>query len=217
MSRPALYSYWRSSAAYRVRIALHLKGIGHDVRPVHLVRGGGEQNSPEYLAINPQGLVPVLADEGLVVNQSMAIIEYLEEKWPEPPLLPPDTAARARVRSLALMVACDIHPLNNSRVQNYLRRDLGVSEAAGLGWYRHWVAAGFEAIETRLAREPETGRFCHGERPGLADVCLVPQVYNAERFECDLSPYPQIRRINAACLELDAFRRAMPEAQPDAE
>ena len=217
MSRPALYSYWRSSAAYRVRIALNLKGIDYECRPVHLVRDGGEQRRPEYLAINPQGLVPVLSVDGLVINQSLAIIEYADERWPEPPLLPADAIGRARVRSLAMMIACDIHPLNNSRVQNYLRDELGVSEEHWLDWYRHWVATGFQALEVRLSSDADTGRFCHGNQPGLADLCLVPQVYNAQRFRCDLSPFPSIMAIHDACMELDAFRDAAPESQPDAE
>jgi maleylpyruvate isomerase len=217
VSSPTLYSYWRSSAAYRVRIALNLKGIRYETQAIHLVRDGGEQTKPAYLEINPQGLVPAFAADDLVISQSLAIVEYLEEKWPEPALLPRDLAGRARVRSLALMIACDIHPLNNSRVQNYLRQDLGVSEEARLGWYRHWVSTGFRAIETRLREEAETGRFCHGEAPGLADLVLVPQVYNAQRFDCDLSTFPTVMRINDTCLELDAFSQAAPEAQPDAE
>lgn len=217
MSRPALYSYWRSSAAYRVRIALNLKGIAYESRPVHLVRDGGEQRTPEYLAINPQGLVPVLSVDGLVINQSLAIIEYVDERWPEPPLLPAGATGRARVRSLAMMIACDVHPLNNSRVQNYLRDEFGVSEEGRLAWYRHWVASGFQALEARLGNEADTGRFCHGDAPGLADLCLVPQIYNARRFRCDLSPFPSIMAIHDACMELDAFREAAPEAQPDAE
>ncbi len=217
MSRPALYSYWRSSAAYRVRIALNLKGVAYESRPVHLVRDGGEQRKPEYLAVNPQGLVPVLSVDGFVINQSLAIIEYADERWPEPPMLPADPPGRARVRSLAMMVACDIHPLNNSRVQNYLRDELGVREEGRLAWYRHWVASGFQALETRLSGEADTGRFCHGDKPGLADLCLVPQVYNARRFRCDLSPFPTLMAIHDACMELDAFREAAPEAQPDAE
>jgi maleylacetoacetate isomerase len=217
VNRPALYSYWRSSAAYRVRIALNLKGVAYECRPVHLVRDGGEQRTPEYLAINPQGLVPVLSVDGLVINQSLAIIEYADERWPDPPLLPADATGRARVRSLAMMIACDIHPLNNSRVQNYLRDELGVSEEDRLGWYRHWVASGFEALEVRLGSDADTGRFCHGNEPGLADLCLVPQIYNAQRFRCDMSPFPSILAIHDACMELDAFRDAAPEAQPDAE
>jgi maleylacetoacetate isomerase len=217
VSDPVLYTYWRSSASYRVRIALNIKGIGYETRPVNLVLDGGEQKKPGYLDLNPQGLVPLLTVDGLVISQSLAIIEYLEEVRSDPPLLPHGPAARARVRSLALMVACDIHPLNNSGVQKYLGRDLGVSEDGRLAWYRHWIETGFRAIETRLAREPETGRFCHGDTPGLADVFLVPQVYNARRFDCDLTGFPSVTRIENACLELDAFHRAAPEAQPDAE
>lgn len=217
MSRPVLYTYWRSSASYRVRIALNMKGIGYESRTVNLVRDGGEQKKPEYLALNPQGLVPLLLVDGLAINQSMAIIEYLEERWSEAPLLPSEPASRARVRSLALMVACDIHPLNNSGVQRYLGAEMGVGEKNRLAWYRHWIEVGFHALETRLAREPETGRFCHGDRPGLADIMLVPQVYNAQRFDCDMTVFPRIMQINEACLELDAFLDATPEAQPDAE
>jgi len=214
---PVLHTYWRSSASYRVRIALNLKGIRYESRAVHLVRDGGEQKKPAYLDLNPQGLVPLLVVDGRPINQSLAIIEYLEECWPEPALLPTGPADRARVRSLALMIACDIHPLNNSGVHRYLGSELGVAEPDRQRWYRHWIEAGFRAIETRLARETETGRYCHGDSPGLADVFLVPQVYNARRFDCDLAPFPHIVEIEEACLELDAFRRAEPEAQPDAE
>ena len=217
MSRPVLYTYWRSSASYRVRIALALKGVDYEPRPVNLVRDGGEQKKAEYLELNPQGLVPLLVIDGLRINQSLAIIEYLDECRPEPPLLPADAEERARVRSLALMVACDIHPLNNSGVHRYLGGEMGVGEDDRMRWYRHWIEAGFKAIEVRLETEPQTGRFCHGDRPGLADLCLVPQVYNARRFGCDLDPYPRIRQIEADCLELDAFCQAAPEAQQDAE
>ena len=211
-----LYSYWRSSAAWRVRIALNLKGMEWETSPVHLVRDGGEQRKPDYLSVNPQGLVPVLQDGDISLTQSLAIIEYLEERQPEPPLLPADAAGRARVRSLAQLVACDIHPLNNLRVLQYLTGQGGFDEAARDRWYRHWIACGFEALEQRLVEEPGTGRFCHGDRPGLADCCLVPQVYNARRFDCDLQPFPSILRIDAACSELEAFAAAAPERQPDA-
>ena len=217
MSRPVLYSYWRSSASYRVRIALNLKGIAFETRPVHLLRDGGEQKSPAYLAVNPQGLVPSFEEDGLTITQSLAIIGYLEDTRPEPPLLPADVAGRARVRSLSLAVACDVHPLNNSGVLKYLTGELGVDEEGRQRWYRNWIDRGFTALETRLSGDPDTGRFCHGDRPGLADLCLVPQVYNAERFDCDLTGFPTIRRITSACLELEAFRAALPEAQPDAE
>jgi maleylacetoacetate isomerase len=215
--RPVLYTYWRSSAAYRVRIALNIKGVEYDSRSVHLVRDGGEQHSPAYRQINPQGLVPALVHEDRIYSQSLAIIEYLEERYPEPSLLPRDPGDRARVRGLAQMVACDIHPLNNSRVQKYLVGELGLGDEQKLAWYRHWITLGFGAIEARLDQDGYTGRFCHGDTAGLADLCLVPQVYNAERFGCDVSVFPTITRINAACLELDAFLRATPESQPDAD
>ena len=216
MTRPRLYSYWRSTAAYRVRVALNLKGIDYSLEPVHLLRDGGEQRRPAYLALNPQGLVPTLVDGEVTISQSSAICEYLEETRPEPPLLPDAAADRARVRSLVQIVACDVHPLNNLRVLQYLTGELGADETAKTSWYRHWVARAFAALETNLAGDARTGAFCHGDRPGLADVFLVPQIYNAERFECDMSGYPTLRRINATCLSLDAFRRAAPEAQPDA-
>ncbi|MDH4030632.1 MAG: maleylacetoacetate isomerase [Chromatiales bacterium] len=212
-----MYTYWRSSAAYRVRIALNIKGVEYDSRSVHLVRDGGEQHSPAYRQINPQGLVPALVHEDRIYSQSLAIIEYLEERYPEPSLLPRDPGDRARVRGLAQMVACDIHPLNNSRVQKYLVGELGLGDEQKLAWYRHWITLGFGAIEARLDQDGYTGRFCHGDTAGLADLCLVPQVYNAERFGCDVSVFPTITRINAACLELDAFLRATPESQPDAD
>jgi len=217
VNRPILYTYWRSSAAYRVRIALNIKGVEYDSRSVHLVRDGGEQHRPAYRQINPQGLVPALVHEGRIYSQSLAIIEYLEEKYPEPSLLPLDPGDRAWVRGLAQIIACDIHPLNNSRVQKFLVGELGLSDEQKLAWYRHWIALGFAAIEARLNQDRYTGHFCHGDTAGLADLCLVPQVYNAERFGCDLSVFPTITRINAACLELDAFLRATPESQPDAD
>ncbi len=210
-----LYGYFRSSAAYRVRIALNLKGLAYDQAPVNLVKG--EQRGEDFLARNPQGLVPALVtDDGVRLTQSLAICEYLDERYPEPALLPVDAAGRARVRALAQSVACEIHPLNNLRVLKYLTGELGVDEAAKMTWYRHWIAEGFAALEAQLSREAGSGDFCHGDTPGLADLCLVPQVFNAERFACDLAPYPRIRRIVANCRALDAFARAAPEAQPDA-
>jgi maleylacetoacetate isomerase len=210
-----LYGYFRSSAAYRVRIALALKGVRVDTTIISLMKG--EQHTPEYAKINPQHLVPVLEDQGSLLHQSLAIIEYLEERHPQPPLLPEDALARARVRSLALLIACEIHPLNNPRVLNYLTGRLGVSEEQKLEWYRHWVAAGFMALETRLAGEAGTGRFCHGDMPGYADCFLVPQVANARRFNVDLAPFPTIVRIDAECRALEPFRSAAPENQPDAQ
>jgi maleylacetoacetate isomerase len=213
---PRLYSYWRSTAAWRVRIALNLKGVAWESAPVHLLREGGEQRAPAFLALNPQGLVPALEIDGHVLTQSLAMIEYLDETRPQPPLLPSDPPGRARVRSLAQLVSADIHPLNNLRVLQQLRDRFGLDEAQRDAWYRHWVGEGLGALEARLAREPGTGRFCHGDTPGLADCCLVPQLYNARRYGCPLGEFPTILAIEAACLELDAFKAAAPDAQPDA-
>jgi len=212
-----LYSYFRSSAAYRVRIALNLKGLAYETVPVHLTRGGGEQLAPGYRKLNPQALVPVLQDGERVLAQSLAIMEYLEEVHPLPPLLPKDPAARARVRALALAVACDLHPLNNLRVLNYLTGPMGLGDDAKRTWYHHWIAEGLGALEASLATDPETGRFCHGDAPGLADCCLVPQLANAHRFKCDVLPYPTLLKIEQNCQALEAFRRAAPGEQPDAE
>ena len=212
-----LYDYFRSSAAYRVRIALNVKGIVPDERTyVHLRMGS--QRAQDYLALNPQGLVPALElDDGSVLTQSLAIIEYLDETHPDPPLLPADPVARARVRAIALSIACEIHPLNNLRVLNYLVATMGVSREQKDGWYRYWIDVGFEALEKTLARDAATGRFCHGDAPTLADICLVPQMANARRFEIDLSPYPTLIRIESACNALPAFAQAAPARQPDAE
>jgi maleylacetoacetate isomerase len=211
-----LYDYFRSSAAYRVRIALNLKGLAPERAFVHLRKG--EQRAEEYLSLNPQGLVPSLVtDEGDVLTQSIAILEWLDETHPKPPLLPADAAGRARVRSLALAIACDIHPLNNTRVQHYLTGTLGVTDAQKDGWTRYWIDTGFEAIEARLASDAATGRFCHGDAPTIADVCLVPQMTNARRVEFDFAPYPTLLRIEAACAALPAFAAAAPAKQPDAE
>lgn len=211
-----LYGYWRSSSAYRVRIALNLKGLAWRPQAVHLVRGGGEQHRADYREVNPLGLVPALRHGPVTVVQSMAICEYLEEAFPQPALLPADPAGRARVRALAQTVCSEIQPLNNLGVTNYLANDLGLDEAAVGRWYAHWVARGFAALETWL-NDAASGAFCHGDRPTLADCFLVPQVYNAERFECDLGPYPRIREIAARCRALPAFLQAAPERQPDAE
>ncbi len=210
-----LHSYFRSSASYRVRIALNLKGLAFDYAPVHLARDGGEQFLPDFRSLNPQALVPVLEDGDDRLTQSLAIIEYLDERHPDPPLLPAAPAARARVRALAQAIACDLHPLNNLRVLRYLAGELALPDAARTGWYRHWVAVGLDALEARLAGEAAAGPFCHGDRPGLADCCLVPQLYNARRFACDLSGYPTLLAIEERCRTLDAFRRAAPEEQPD--
>ncbi|NGP53965.1 maleylacetoacetate isomerase [Thioalkalivibrio sp. XN8] len=211
-----LYGYWRSTAAWRVRLALGLKGLAWQYCPVHLLRDGGEQRQPEFLRLNPQGLVPALAIDGRVLTQSLAIIEYLEETRPQPALLPRDPAGRARVRSLAQLVASDLHPLNNLRVLQYLGGPLQLGEEQRNAWYRHWVATGLAALEARLAGEPDTGRFCHGNAPGLADCCLVPQLYNARRYDCRLDDFPTLLRIESACLALDAFAASSPERQPDA-
>jgi maleylacetoacetate isomerase len=210
-----LHGYFRSSAAYRARIALNLKGIRYEQVTHHLRRN--EQRAPAFLELNPQGLVPVLEDEGEVLAQSLALIEYLDETHPHPPLLPGHPGDRARVRALAQLVACEIHPVNNLRVLRYLSKVLGHDQAAIDTWTRHWIAEGFEALEALLAGDDRTGEFCQGDAPGLADICLVPQVANARRVELDLTPYPTILRITASCLKLDAFDRARPELQPDAE
>lgn len=212
-----LYGYWRSSAAYRVRIALNLKGLGYTQVPIHLVEDGGQQHGAEFRALNPQQLVPVLTDGRRAIHQSLAIIEYLDETYAgSQPLLPAAARERAQVRALAQLVACDIHPLNNLRVMQYLERELRVDGDARDAWSRHWMAEGFAAFEELLEASASTGRFCHGDLPSLADICLVPQVYNARRFGIDLSPYPTIVRIEQQCLALPAFDAARPERQPDA-
>jgi len=211
-----LYGYFRSSAAFRVRIALNLKGLAYEPAFVDLRKGA--QRAPEYLELNPEGLVPLLLADGRSLTQSLAIIEYLEETRPEPPLLPKTPSERARVRSLAEIVACDVHPINNSRVLRYLTDVLDVGGGPLADWYRHWVDAGLDSLETRLSREPETGKFCHRDRPGLADVCLVPQLFNAMRYDRDpLGRRPVLARIFEACMALPAFDLAQPAKQPDAE
>ena len=212
-----LYGYFRSSAAFRARIALNLKGLDYAGAVIHLVKNGGEQFAPEYRVLNPQALVPVLQDGDLTLTQSLAIIEYLDEVYPEPPLLPATAAQRARVRSIALMIACEIHPLNNLRVLRYLVKDLKVTEAQKDEWYRHWVVSGLEPLETRLANDPATGHCCHGDVPGLADICLVPQLANARRFNIALDAFPTLVRIEQNCMALKPFQDAAPSAQPDAE
>jgi maleylacetoacetate isomerase len=211
-----LYDYFRSSAAYRVRIALNLKGLGPERAFVHLRKG--EQRSEDYLALNPQGLVPALVtDEGVVLTQSLAIIEYLDETVPSPPFLPRPPIERARVRSLALAIACDIHPIDNLRVLRYLLHTVGVEEAQKDAWYKYWIDVGLEALEASVRDDARTGRFCHGDAPTLADICLVPQLANARRVDMDLSPYPTLLRIDANCQALPAFANAAPMQQPDAE
>lgn len=214
--RLRLYSYWRSSAAYRVRIGLNLKGLPYDTVPVHLVRNGGEQHAADYAAANPQRLVPVLEHGQRRMRQSLAILEYLDEVWADPPLLPATARERQRVRALAQLVACDIHPLNNLRVMRFLEQDWNVPRPERDTWMRHWMEEGFAAFEKLLEDHPSTAEFCEGHMPTLADCCLVPQMYNARRFGVDLEPYPTLRRIEAACLALPAFEAARPENQPDA-
>jgi len=212
-----LYDYWRSSAAYRVRIALHLKGLSYETRPVHLLRDGGEQHLPDYRAINPQQLVPCLLDGDRVITQSLAILEYLDETQPQVPLLPVDARGRARVRAMALALACDAHPLGNLRVLQRLESQFAASEMQRNDWTAHWIALGFEALEAMLVDNAATGRYCHGDAPGFADACLIPQVYNARRRQVPLDDYPTVQRIYHECCALEAFQRAAPEAQPGAE
>jgi maleylacetoacetate isomerase len=213
-----LYSYFRSSAAYRVRIALHYKGLAYEYVAKHFRRNGGEHRKPDYLAVNPQGLIPTLDDGGVVVPQSLAIIEYLEEAYPQTPrLLPERPADRAVVRAMSQAIACDIHPLNNLRVLGYLKRELRQSDETTNHWYRHWIAEGFAALEQSIAKHTGDGRHCFGAKVTMADVCLVPQVYNARRFATDLTPYPKIVAVSSHLETLAWFAAARPEAQPDAE
>jgi maleylacetoacetate isomerase len=210
-----LYTYFRSSAAFRVRIALNLKGIAYAPQFVHLPKG--EHRDAKYAQLNRQALLPTLDDDGALLNQSLAIIEYLEETRPAPPLLPKDPLGRARVRSLALLVACEIHPLNNLRTLQHLRKQLGQNEEQIKSWYRHWIADGLGRLEAELAGTRGTARYSHGDSATMADCCLVPQVFNAKRYDSDLAPYPTVMRVFDACMKLEAFDRAQPEKQPDAE
>jgi maleylacetoacetate isomerase/maleylpyruvate isomerase len=209
-----LYNYFRSSASYRVRIALALKGLAYDYIPVHLARN--EHLLEGFTQLSASSLVPLLKDGDKLLSQSLAIIEYLEETHPTPPLLPGDALARARVRALTLDVACEIHPLNNLRVLRYLVHDLKVSEDDKNRWYRHWVETGLNVVERQLAGHPATGRFCHGDTPTMADCALVPQIANAQRFDCGLDQVPTVMRIYGECMQLDAFAKTQPSACPDA-
>lgn len=209
-----LHNYFRSSASFRVRIALGLKGLAYEYVAVNLARG--EQLEPHCAELGPAQAVPMLEDGPVKVTQSLAIIEYLDERHPQPPLLPAHAAARARVRSLAQDIACEIHPLNNLRVLRYLVRELGASEDAKNAWYRHWVERGLAVVDRRLASEAETGRHCHGDAPTLADCVLVPQIFNARRFDCRLDHVPTVMRIFDTCMALPAFDAARPERCPDA-
>lgn len=213
-----LHTYFRSSAAYRVRIALNLKGLDYEAVPVHLLRGGGEQLTDAYRQVNPSALVPTLEDDnGVVIGQSLAILEYLEETRPRPALLPGDAAGRAHVRALALTLVADTHPLGNLRVLKYIKGELGQSEEAKLAWQQHWLRQGLLTFDAMLSRAGNTGPYCHGATPTLADCCLVPHLFSARRFEVDLAPFPALVRIEAACAQLPAFQLAHPSRQPDAE
>lgn len=216
MQRPVLYSYWRSTAAYRVRIALNLKDVDYEIRTVDLVRDGGEQHGDAYRAVNSAGLVPALEIDGQVLTQSLAICEYLDETRPEPPLLPADPSRRAWVRALAQDVACDIHPINNLRIQKYLKCELGVGDDGAMAWMDHWMKTGFAGIERRLDAAASNGPYCAGSEPGLADICLVGQVYNADRFGVGMGAFPRVMEIVSHCRALPAFMAASPEAQRDA-
>jgi maleylacetoacetate isomerase len=212
-----LYSYFRSSAAFRVRIALNLKGVPYEVVPVHLLKGGGEQFGEAYTRTNPLSLIPALEDGGQVLTQSLAIIEYLDERYPEPPLLPADPLSRAYVRAVALSIACDIHPLNNLRVLRYLVRELGVSDEKKDFWYRHWVELGLGQLDRVVMSGGRSGRYTFGDQVTIADLAIVPQIFNARRFGCDLAKAPTLNAIADRCMQLDAFANAQPSAQPDAE
>ena len=212
-----LYTFFRSSASYRVRIALNVKGLAYEQAAIHLRRGGGEQLKPAYKAINPQALLPALEDDGQVFSQSLAIIEYLEEHYPKPPLLPSGVADRAIVRSMALLIACEVHPIQNLRVLNHLKSDHKQSDDDTIRWARHWINLGLSALEQMVNSVSSQGDFCFGQTPTIADLCLVPQLGNARRFGVDLSAYPKLLAIEAACMSLPAFANAAPEQQPDAE
>ncbi|MHA3893045.1 maleylacetoacetate isomerase [Acinetobacter sp. GXMZU3951] len=210
-----LYSYFRSSAAFRVRIALHLKGLPFETQAVHLLKQGGEQHSADYAALNPSELVPTLLDQEHVLTQSLSILEYLEEAYPETALLPKDVLQRAQVRAFALQIACEIHPLNNLRVLQYLEHTLAVGNTERTAWYQHWIKLGFHSLEQQL--QHSNGQYCFGTSPSFADCCLIPQVYNAKRFQIDLTEYPKIQSIYMHCMQLDAFQQAAPEQQADWE
>lgn len=213
----ALYGYFRSSAAFRARIALNLKGIKPQLNFIHLLRNGGEQHTPEYKSLNPQELIPALVHDGHTITQSLAIIEYLNEIVPEPPLLPADAYGRARCRELAYVVACDIHPVNNLRIGQYIKRTFNTQDEDVFSWQRHWITVGFDAIEKTLVTSPLTGTYCHGDAPTIADICLIPQVANARRANLDIAAWPTIARIETHALANPAFDAALPKNQPDAE
>ena len=212
-----LYTFFRSSASYRVRIALNLKGISCEQAPIHLRRGGGEHLTAAYRAINPQALVPALEDNGRILTQSLAIIEYLDEKYANPPLLPKDPAVKAVVRSMALVIACEVHPIQNLRVLNYVKATYNQTDAQVNQWAQHWIDLGLGALQEMIVAQTKRGKFCFGDTPTLADVCLIPQLGNARRYGCDLAKYPTILEIEKHCNALPAFANAAPEKQPDAE
>ncbi len=212
-----LYTFFRSSASYRVRIALNLKGIRYEQAPIHLRRGGGEQLQPAYKTLNPQALVPVLEDGGRVFTQSLAIMEYLDEKYPNPPLAPKDPADKALVRSMALVIACEVHPIQNLRVLNFVKSTYNQSDEQVNRWAQHWIDLGLTALEQMILAQSTRGVFCFGDAPTLADICLVPQLGNARRYGCDLSRYPTIMNVEKSCAAIAAFVDAAPEKQPDAE
>ena len=210
-----LYTFFRSSAAYRVRIALNLKGLDYTAVPIHFRKEGGQHRKPEFLKLNPQGLLPVLQDGEVTLSQSLAIIEYLDEVYPDTALLPIDAIDKANVRAMTQLIACEIHPLNNLRVLGYLKNKLDQDDDSVNEWYQHWVALGFDALEVMISSKG--GQYCYGDTITIADTCLIPQVYNALRFKCDMSKYPQINRIYSELNSLAAFQEAAPEVQPDAE
>ena len=212
-----LYTFFRSSASYRVRIALNLKGLSYEQAPIHLRKGGGEQFSAVYKALNPQALVPTLEDNGKVLTQSLAIIEYLEEKHPKPALLPGDPTEKAIVRGMALIIACEVHPIQNLRVLNFIKSSYNQTDEQVNQWAQHWIDLGLTALEQSIVGHSKGGKFCFGDTPTLADICLVPQLGNARRYGCDLSQYPNILSIEKNCMALSAFANAAPEKQPDAE